>query len=324
MIHRTKKEEVNDYFANPAMNQSKFKKIITARTDYLDNLSKTDNQLYYEEKGHLIVGSGVDCLLSTPEDFDNIFFYKEIEKPSDNIMALAHIVLDSYKEDQVIDIESDDFKKRTHEKLANIKFYKERAKERWQDDSRIKTITDKGYFKYIEGIREARGKQIIDIGEKQTIYAIYNSLINNPTTSELFKDKPNCDIYFQKPIYFTYRGIRCKAMLDRIEFNHKNRTIQYDEIKTMYDKTSNFNFPLKQFRYDIQIGWYGIPVVENIINSHTGRYKNYELLPPRFIVESTTSVGTPRLFTCTEEILHMSKYGKPALHTEFIVMNLVL
>lgn len=319
MLHRTERKEIDDYFASPALNQSRFKKLIQGRSEYLDETAKTEKQLYYEEKGHFIIGSGVDCLLSTPDDFDAQYFYKEIDKPSDVIKSLAHMVFDSYKQEnkEVPATDSEEFMQRTHEKLSTIKFYKARAKDKWINDSRMKTIGDLGYYKYIDGIREAEGKQIIDITEKEIIYRVHDSLTTNPTTSELFKDKSDCNIYFQKPFYFVYRGYQCKAMLDRLEINHKKRYIQFDELKTMTGKTKDFNFSMRDRRYDIQVSWYATPVFKQIINSATGRYKDYEVLPPRFIVESTTHTGTPRIFICTEEIMHMGKVGRSAIRTEF-------
>ena len=38
----------------------------------------------------------------------------------------------------------------------------------------------------------------------------------------------------------------------------------------------------------------------------------YEILPFKFIVESTTNPGNPLVFTCSESLLHMGQFGREA------------
>jgi len=175
------------------------------------------------------------------------------------------------------------------------------------------------FYNYMEGLVESNGKQVIDTQEKEKIYKIHESLTTNPTTSELFEDKPGCDIYFQKTFYFMYRGYLCKAMIDRLEINHNNRTIQIDDWKTMAGLTIYFLHSLKLRRYDIQVGWYWLAVLTQIVNSgRTERYREYEILLPRFIVESTDIQGMPRIFTCDAEIMLMGKYGRKEVSSPFV------
>ena len=39
-------------------------------------------------------------------------------------------------------------------------------------------------------------------------------------------------------------------------------------------------------------------------------YETYEILPFKFIVESTVSPGNPLVFTCSEELMRIGKYGR--------------
>lgn len=55
-------------------------------------------------------------------------------------------------------------------------------------------------------------------------------------------------------------------------------------------------------------------------------YETYEILPFKFIVESTIEPGTPLVFTCSDNLLQIGKYGrlpyklcdKPCVSSEYI------
>ena len=56
-------------------------------------------------------------------------------------------------------------------------------------------------------------------------------------------------------------------------------------------------------------------------------YETYEILPFKFIVESTIDPGTPLVFICSENLLNIGKYGrlpyklcdKPYAATEYTI-----
>jgi len=332
MIHRSTSKEVEEYFNTNALNQSSLKRIIEGRLAFMEMKTKTGRELYYEEKGHFIIGSGVDLLLSNYNEFDNMYFYKELKKPSDNLVSLGKNIYDVVAANNfelnngikltVDTVYSDVFKEMVHSCLKFIKYYDSDAKPNWKIDSRMSRIEKTDFYPYMQGLIESNGKQVIDTSEKETIYAVHESLTKSPVTSELFEDKQGYDIYFQKTFYFMYRGFACKAMIDRLEINHHNKTIQIDDWKTMSGETIDFLKSLKARRYDIQVAWYWLAVMTQIVNSFkTERYREYEVLLPRFIVESTDVQGLPRIFTCDAEIMIIGKYGKkeftaPFLNTE--------
>lgn len=322
MIVRTKKEDIDKYFASTNLNQSAIKKIIgpLGRLKFMDLQNQSGKQLYYEEKGHFIIGNGVDQMFSDPKEFDNLYHYAEIKKPGDSILSLAHIIYDSFNQTDIPtpNLKDDHFKMVVHEALKNIDYYNKDAKEDFTKDSRMGRLEKGGLYEYLEALFSARGKQVIDLKEKLIIDKIYQSMTTSYVTKELFEDKSKCTIHYQVPLYFEYRGFQCKILIDRLEINHADKTIQIDDWKTMSDLVINFLNSLKDRRYDIQIGWYKLGVEKAIINSGSGKYKDYIILPPRFIVESTTYPGTPMIYTMSDEILYIAKYGKEAKKVEFI------
>ena len=90
--------------------------------------------------------------------------------------------------------------------------------------------------------------------------------------------------------------------------NHRNKTIQPIDIKTMGDYTINFPTSFFRRRYDIQAAFY----TEAIMSSdRLNEYSKYTILPFKFIVESTIDIGKPLVFTCSDDILDRGKYGTP-------------
>ena len=140
------------------------------------------------------------------------------------------------------------------------------------------------------------------------------SIRTNEATSKYFQEDRLTEIIFQMSIDFTYERVDCKALLDMVIINHKDKTIQPIDIKTMGDYTINFPKSLRQRRYDIQAAFY----VEALKSK--GVYATYEILPFKFIVESTIDPGNPLVFTCSQELLNIGKFGRPAYK---IIGNLI-
>ena len=96
--------------------------------------------------------------------------------------------------------------------------------------------------------------------------SITESLRTNPVTKSFFDRETyskleDIDVYYQLPIYFEYRGIACKALLDMLfvfkDIDGKVLSVLLVDLKTMAGLTINFGITsFKSFRYDIQAAWY--------------------------------------------------------------------
>ena len=59
----TPQSEIDKYFESDALSQSSLKKLLTGINSFLNN-QKEESELFYTEKGHFIIGSAVDMLLT--------------------------------------------------------------------------------------------------------------------------------------------------------------------------------------------------------------------------------------------------------------------
>jgi hypothetical protein len=289
------------YYENPALSQSKLK-LLLGNPKLFNTIQEPE--IYFEEKKYFTIGSAVDCLLTqSQEEFDNQYHISNIQnKPSDTIKSIINQVFDIVIEQNYDIIESITTYADIILKCCNEHEYQPK----WNEQTRINKICQS--WEYWEDLKQARGKKVLSQEENNLISQIVMSIRTNEVTSKYFQKDILTEIIFQMPIDFTYENISCKSLLDMVIVNHKDRTIQPIDIKTMGDYTINFPKSLRQNRLDIQAAFYTEALKSMKV------YETYEILPFKFIVESTIDVGNPLVFTCSQELLNIGKYGRPSLH----------
>ena len=289
---------VEDYYTNPAISQSQLKLLLGPDPSIFNTIQEPD--LYFEEKKHFIIGDGVDIQLTRPiEEFNQKFHISNLQnKPSDTIKSIVNQVYDHVKE--------------IYPNIETIQNYNNAILDscndhnyqpNWKDSTRVAKVVEA--WEYWEDLKAAEGKVVLSQEENDLISQIVMSIRTNPTTSKYFETSKDVEILDQYSIYFNYEGIECKALLDRIIVDHKNKTIQPIDFKTMGDQTIYFPKSLRQRRYDIQAAFYTEALKSKKV------YDTYEILPFKFIVESTVNPGNPLVFTCSQELLRIGQFGAP-------------
>ena len=308
---------VEDYYINPAISQSQLKLLLGPDPSIFNTIQEPD--LYFEEKKHFIIGNGVDIQLTRPiEEFNQKFHISNLQnKPSDTIKSIVNQVYDRVKE--------------TYPNIETIQNYNNAILDacndhnyqpNWKTETRIAKIIEA--WEYWEDLKQAEGKVVLSQEENDLISQIVMSIRTNPTTSKYFETSKDVEILDQLAIYFSYCDIDCKALLDRVIVDHKNKTIQPIDFKTMGDQTLYFPKSLRQRRYDIQAAFYMQALFQWCIMQD--KYLDYKILNFKFIVESTINPGNPLVFTCSSELLDIGKNGrqpyklcdKPYISTEYI------
>lgn len=261
MVYVTPQSEIDKYFESDNLSQSTVKPLLQGLEKFLNN-QKEERELYYEEKGNLIIGSGVDCILTGEEGrFDDIYYTSDIEKkPSDAEMSILNMIFDNVVNEYSsaegwIEKPLNDYPGFIKESIEFHGWQKN-----WKDETRISKIIDVG-SEYFEDLKLALGKQVIDKNQLFIINSICESLRTNQRTKsffdrEVYEKFPDIDVYYQLPIYFEYKGIACKALLDML-FVFKSVdtgeviSVLPVDLKTMAGNTLNFISSLKSWRYDI-------------------------------------------------------------------------
>lgn len=300
-----------DYFQLDAMNQSLLKSY-SLKDPRLISKDRPQSDLFFEEKGHFVIGTAVDCILTQGiEKFKNTHHVSQLsKKPTDVQKSIINEVFVKLDENDLLDTTKDltdevckiyllnSFK--SHEYYDNIK----------DPDKRIAKISENFICKeYFLELKEAKGKVILSQEEYDKIYTIVDSLMSYETTGKFFRiNQPEgIKIFNQFGILFEHNNIPCKALLDFIVVDEINKTITPVDLKTTFKPTHDFDRAVRERRYDIQAAWYTL-ALEKFIKV-TPEYMGYKILPFQFIVESSSNPGLPILFTCDQQLLRIGRYG---------------
>lgn len=300
---------VDEYFESPALNQSALKKLLEGLDSYKIFKSKPESNLYYEEEGHFIIGSGVDCLLTQgKEEFDVQYYVSSsAKKPSDLVMSIIKKVFDESLAAMGMELLTDhslsEFQEAIYHSCEAHSYFPNRRKDNWEEDNRYVGIVKDGEG-YWNELVQSFGKQILSSDEYEIICLIAESLTTNAVTSKYF----NSGMKMQYPIYFTYKNVPCKVLLDLVGIDYENKVIQPVDIKTMSGNTLNFLYSLNLRRYDIQAAFYTLALQI--------AFPGYKILPFKFIVETTSKngIGNPLVYTCSQELLDIGRYGRSKLY----------
>jgi hypothetical protein len=124
---------------------------------------------------------------------------------------------------------------------------------------------------------------------------------------------PDLTVYYQFPIYFEYRGVNCKALLDMVFVYRteegKITVVVGVDLKTMNGNTFYFPSSVRARRYDIQAAWYTLA-----LHKHFAVPDGSDVIKPfQFVVESTSYQGKPLNFIVDSSLLNMGRFGKKAL-----------
>ena len=297
MLYIASRKEIQEYRESIALGQSHLKKLLIGMDEFL----KEDD---FKQTQATIIGSAVDCILTGNEDdFDELYYESKCEKPSDTVCLILETVYEKAI-DKKASLE-------TYEGIllgvaTDLEYQK-----KWKSDTKIRKLLE--FSDYYEELQNSDGKTIISQEDMKTIYSIVDSLINSPNTAKYFNrvTPPNIDMYLQLPIYWEYEGIQCKSLLDIVivvkdEKEDIVKVIPID-LKTFWDRTTNFLNAVKQRRYDIQAASYSLAVS-----------KHFKVPVSNFIfvVESTTKIGSPLVFHTTDDFLEVGLKGLPEVWYE--------
>ena len=339
MIYRHTDQQLQAYFDSPAINQSALKVIIDPNGGIEKFVEQQDALLnneddYYEEKKHFIIGKGVDCIITQePEVFKNKYHYSDLKKkPSDTVKAIVREVFYTLAQttpiSQLLPFVS--YKKEIYEICNSIKDEKgktgysmNRAAPSEKQLKELPLVTDwwnydnrwssmKNAPEYWDDLKLADGKQVLDDGEYNIINNIVISLKTHKHTKHLFVDNPNTDTVFQFPMFWECIGEKCKGLVDHIIIDHTHKRIKPIDEKTLGDYILRFPNAVKKRRYDIQGSYYGYGLKKNLdklsilINKDV---TDYSVAPLAFVVESTIKQGVPLIFPMTAELERIGSVG---------------
>jgi len=273
--------EETDYRSSPRINQSFLK-------DVIKNFTREDTTNQAMEDGNV-----VDCLITTPQLFEEKYAVLDIIVPSKQYRETIDLVyanaafdsLDFYREEI-------------------IQTFRSLSGQNWKDDTIFNNVKKEGE-NYWNSLWKNKGKRILSTNDHERFMSVVNNLLTGKTGHWFEVDGLVEEIEYQKALFFDYEldghTFECKALLDLLRIDHKNRTVRMLDVKTTQASTKYWPWLAKQMRYEIQASFYQ--------EALKFCYPDYKVLNPIFLVESTTYPGKPRDFVATDFDLLLGKKG---------------
>lgn len=295
-------QKIIDYYNSTDISQSMLKDFLIHpmffKLKHFDKIIKKDKKSYFE------LGSLVDCLVLTPDWFDKIYaIYLGDITPQ--IKILCEYIINEEIDYSSYDVIFDTVKKlnifNTIKKIDTIK----------------KKLEEENFENYINFYSDNKGKVIITQEFYLKAFEIASSLLNNDFTKEYFHTGEGIEILTSYPIYWKHHDYNhnhgfttnCKSLIDMIRIDHNNHTIALFDLKTTGESTSMFSKSIMKYRYDFQAAYY-MAAVKWWINNSRLELKDYEIKQEfSFIVESTTTIGSPLIYKLTPHTINIGKYG---------------
>ena len=276
MIIKGKKDQIEEYFNSKRISQSTLKAVVFGG-------KQVDSDLYYKENLNFLRGSLVDNMLSlSKEEFDSIYYISTLDKkPSDTIMSIIKEYYDTHGDKPGIN------KQELLEIIRRVGY-----NNRMSDDKIVAKVISESEGYYNE-LLLAEDKQVVSLEEINSANILVDKLKQSEALSKIFGGDEDTIVIYQVPIYFDYKNIEGKALLDGIFINKKTKEWFIFDIKTMSSPIIKFIDNFKRFRYDFQIAYYqnavNIVSLKEILKQYNidiPDIDKYTILPPRFMVGS--------------------------------------
>lgn len=245
----------------------------------------------------MVMGNLIDCLLLTPEDFDNKFIMSTCsEIPTAKMLDfcdnLYKVSMEDVAEDGTITTDFMDRAQRAYT-LTGYKI----ALSRVMGDFIGKE--PENYFNEIISSRP-RGLNVISTQDIENATRVVTALRTSQFTAPILNvpDTNEMDFLNQFPLTeFFLDGISCKGLVDRLEINHEEKFIQPWDLKAVWAvEDFYYEYYLRRKGY-LQAAMYDL----GCTNLRNLEYPGYEVRPMKLIVCDTINFYDPLIYELSHQ-----------------------
>lgn len=256
------------------------------------------------------LGSLVDCKITTPEEFEAQFAVIP-NKPGDKPKQIVDHIFETGQANAGFGA----LDKEYLFSLMNMFEYRTTYKD-LRDERRFEFFKNDVFNYYTERLAN-KVKTIVDESDVELADRIATSIKNGRFTAPFHNLPFGIKVHNQVVITWTTTGLACKALLDRVLENTTDNPIPIGsyvlpgksviiiDYKTMQGKVSRFSKQMWKYRYDIQGSFYSYGTNQWIAHNKP----DVSLADFFFIVESTTSPGTPMVYRLSDIDKEIGRWG---------------
>ena len=294
MIKHSSLEEIEQYRLDPGISQSFLKTVLANKTEE------------FKETLPMILGSLLDCILTSPALVDVIYAPSLAKRPSDKIKEIVDVVLELAMKEESPSTDIHYWK----DNLLVVARQKE-YQSRWGDDAILNTFLKEAESYWNETVGN-RDKILVTQAEWDAMHVAASLTLSSHVTGKYFIDQEKVDKYFQLPIFWNHKGTPCKGLIDELIIEHETKTIYIIDFKgsTANSLKEWFNIARNK-NYNFQMSWYYRGVVQNFQDLISDGYS----IECRWVVIPLSNKFKPWIVPCTSLMLQAGRYGTKYLKT---------
>lgn len=241
------------------------------------------------------MGNLVDCLLLTPEEFDNKFFMSTcVTKPTEKMLAftvaLAKHTREATDEEGIV----------RKEFLELASQARETAGFKWDLDRVLKDFAGKEPEQYYQELRavSGSGKMVVTGQDIEHANRIVTAIRTGEFTAAVMnlQLQDHTDVYNQLAITgFEIEGRPFKSLLDFLEVNHAEKYLQPWDLKAVWAIEEFYS------EYYLKRKGYLQATVYDLACTHlrNTEYEGYEVRPMKFLVCDSINYYSPLVYELT-------------------------
>jgi len=257
-----------------------------------------------EESEALRKGSALDCMLTEPDKFDERFAVADNTPPGGMMGEFVRVFLDFRTRSNDDSEAAFDAALKTAYKISGFKI---------KFESVIKKFEADDIQEYVKFVIDSKGKTILSPNEWVSALGMKEMLLNNEFTKEYLvhlPSNPMIDEHNQLVIEWTYKGIQCKSILDKVLVDHDEKRIIPMDIKTTSKGTGNFIQSFIRYGYFRQCSFYVHAIRYWLYNiSEIDNPNDWVIGPFKFIVVDSNLNDFPLIYTCSNKDLEVGREG---------------
>lgn len=268
---------------------------------YGENLRKFYKQVVLKEKYKedeadgkgILIGSLVDCLVLTPEEFDSKFSINSCIPPQGQLLdfcnCLYNCTLKYLSEDNEITV---DFNVIFEEAVEKVKA---QDKFKGKDAGKILKLfleedtSGNSAKSYYDSCRANFGKTSVDINTMGLVEKIVNSLKESEYTKEdILQSNQDKEYFTQLVIEWKHESLNMKALLDLVVVDNFKKEITPKDLKVVYD-SNQFSYFFFKNGYYLQMCHYN----KGVEHWAKENYPGYKINNFEFIVADSSLGNIP-------------------------------
>lgn len=245
-------------------------------------------------------GDLVDCLLLQPEELDNKFYFKSVEKPTKQILELADAV---YAQGFVYDLgvpKTEIELSRVSDLSKDLKLFGSVKNE----DIRITKFNTDLFWNYINALYESKNKTVLSPRTYEDAIEAIRILKTHDKTRDIFNPSSDIEAIDQLKLQGDVDGQEVKIMMDRLHINHKTKTITPYDLKCTDIRLQSFLFIFMKMKYYLQSSLYSYILTQWAKET----YPDYVVEEFRFVVYSRSD-KYPAIWVVSDTWLNKGFYG---------------